>query len=128
MLAGDLFEVLTDDKTLDEATVRAIAVQLLRALRYLHEARIIHRDMKPQNILICDGGKVKLCDFGFARFFTAETAVMLSCKGTPLYMAPEIVHDQRYDCSVRLPGCLSSDCRIVEEPASQEEDKIKDKS
>ena len=100
MVAGDLFEVLTDDKTLDEPTVRAIAVQLLRALKYLHEARIIHRDMKPQNILICDGGKVKLCDFGFARFFTAETAVMLSCKGTPLYMAPEIVHDQRYDCSV----------------------------
>lgn len=45
--------------------VRSIAQQLVDALRYLHSHRIMHRDMKPQNILIAKRGVVKLCDFGY---------------------------------------------------------------
>ena len=45
--------------------VRSVARQLVSALNYLHSNRIIHRDMKPQNILIGADGIVKLCDFGF---------------------------------------------------------------
>ena len=85
---GDLFQVLQDDKVLPESQVRvaglscylprspslppslpplqvqAIAGQLVSALCYLHCHRILHRDMKPQNILLGKGGQVKLCDFG----------------------------------------------------------------
>jgi serine/threonine protein kinase len=55
----------------------------VRALHYLHThpSRIIHRDMKPQNILIGAGGNVKLCDFGFARAMSANTMVLTSIKG-----------------------------------------------
>lgn len=49
---GELFEILEDDKSLPEPIVRNIAKQLVRALHYLHHNRIIHRDMKPQNILV----------------------------------------------------------------------------
>ena len=49
---------------------------------YLHHNRIIHRDMKPQNILVGAGGAVKLCDFGFARHMSAKTMVLTSIKGT----------------------------------------------
>ncbi|KAH7676527.1 Non-specific serine/threonine protein kinase protein [Dioscorea alata] len=99
---GELFEVLEDDKCLPEDQVQAIAKQLVRALYYLHSNRIIHRDMKPQNILIGAGSVVKLCDFGFARAMSANTVVLRSIKGTPLYMAPELVREQPYNHTADL--------------------------
>ncbi|KAI3698242.1 hypothetical protein L6452_31355 [Arctium lappa] len=99
---GELFEILEDDKCLPEEEVQRITKQLVRALHYLHSNRIIHRDMKPQNILICAGGVVKLCDFGFARAMSTNTVVLRSIKGTPLYMAPELVREQPYNHTVDL--------------------------
>uniref|UniRef100_A0A1D1XU07 non-specific serine/threonine protein kinase n=1 Tax=Anthurium amnicola TaxID=1678845 RepID=A0A1D1XU07_9ARAE len=99
---GELFEILEDDKCLPEDQVQAIAKQLVKALHYLHSNRIIHRDMKPQNILIGPGSVVKLCDFGFARAMSANTVVLRSIKGTPLYMAPELVREQPYNHTVDL--------------------------
>nr|XP_043607157.1 serine/threonine-protein kinase TIO [Erigeron canadensis] len=99
---GELFEILEDDKCLPEEEVQKIAKQLVRALHYLHSNRIIHRDMKPQNILICAGGVVKLCDFGFARAMSTNTVVLRSIKGTPLYMAPELVREQPYNHTADL--------------------------
>jgi len=57
-------QVLQSDENLSESTVRAIAQQLVAALYYLHSHRVIHRDMKPQNILIGTQATIKLCDFG----------------------------------------------------------------
>uniref|UniRef100_A0A3Q3X1H6 non-specific serine/threonine protein kinase n=1 Tax=Mola mola TaxID=94237 RepID=A0A3Q3X1H6_MOLML len=61
---GQLFQILMDDGNLPESQVREIACQLISALYYLHSHRILHRDMKPQNILLGKSGVVKLCDFG----------------------------------------------------------------
>ncbi|KAK9823151.1 hypothetical protein WJX72_000639 [[Myrmecia] bisecta] len=99
---GELFEILEDDQSLPEEVVQHIAKQLVRALHYLHSNRIIHRDMKPQNILIGANGVVKLCDFGFARAMSCNTMVLTSIKGTPLYMAPELVQEQPYNHTVDL--------------------------
>jgi hypothetical protein len=60
--------------------------------------------MKPQNILIGAGGVVKLCDFGFARAMSSNTVMLTSIKGTPLYMAPELVQEMPYTESVRPRG------------------------
>ena len=61
---GELFQILEDDGSLVEDQVQEITVQLVKALFYLHSHRILHRDMKPQNILIGKKGVIKLCDFG----------------------------------------------------------------
>eukprot|EP01062_Namystynia_karyoxenos_P057934 TRINITY_DN4916_c0_g1_i1.p1 TRINITY_DN4916_c0_g1~~TRINITY_DN4916_c0_g1_i1.p1 ORF type:complete len:1200 (+),score=403.66 TRINITY_DN4916_c0_g1_i1:84-3683(+) len=105
---GELFEVLEDDRCLPEPVVRDIAKQLVKALHYLHSNRIIHRDMKPQNILLGRNGTVKLCDFGFARAMSCNTMVLTSIKGTPLYMAPELVQEQPYNHTADLwsLGCI----------------------
>lgn len=105
---GELYQILEDDGTLPEDQVQLIACQLVSALYYLHSHRILHRDMKPQNILLAKGEKVKLCDFGFARAMSFDTLVLTSVKGTPLYMAPEIVEEHPYDHTADLwaLGCI----------------------
>mgnify|MGYP000250286629 FL=1 len=99
---GELFEVLQREKRLPESLVQNIAFQLVMALQYLHQRRVIHRDMKPQNVLISAKGTVKLCDFGFARSNIDRRNLIKSIKGTPLYMAPELVCNKAYDHRVDL--------------------------
>eukprot|EP00026_Physarum_polycephalum_P000940 Phypoly_transcript_00941.p1 GENE.Phypoly_transcript_00941~~Phypoly_transcript_00941.p1 ORF type:complete len:920 (+),score=130.35 Phypoly_transcript_00941:137-2896(+) len=99
---GELFEILEDDRKLPEKEVQKIAKHLVNALHYLHSNRIIHRDMKPQNILIGANGVIKLCDFGFARAMSCNTMMLTSIKGTPLYMAPELVQELPYNHNADL--------------------------
>ena len=63
---------------------------------------VFHRDLKPQNILIEASGVAKLCDFGFARSMSTGTYVLTSIKGTPLYMAPELIEEKPYDHNADL--------------------------
>jgi serine/threonine protein kinase len=69
---------------------------------YLHANRVIHRDLKPQNVLIGTHGRCFLCDFGFARAMSFNTLVVTSIKGTPLYMSPELVAEQPYGATPPL--------------------------
>ncbi|XP_077402507.1 serine/threonine-protein kinase 36-like [Vanacampus margaritifer] len=105
---GQLFQIIEDDGSLPESQVCEIACQLVSALYYLHSRRILHRDMKPQNILFDKNGVVKLCDFGFARAMSVSTMVLTSIKGTPLYMSPELVAEKPYDHTSDLwsLGCI----------------------
>ncbi|TKS83929.1 Serine/threonine-protein kinase 36 [Collichthys lucidus] len=72
---GQLFQILEDDGKLPESQVREIACQLVSALYYLHSHRILHRDMKPQNILLGKSGVVKLCDFGWVDAGSSSSGV-----------------------------------------------------
>ncbi|PSN39585.1 hypothetical protein C0J52_18754 [Blattella germanica] len=104
----ELYEILGKEGYLSEEKVQEIACDLVSALYYLHSHRVLHRDLKPQNILIEANGVAKLCDFGFARSMSSGTHVLTSIKGTPLYMAPELIEEKPYDHNADLwsLGCI----------------------
>ena len=68
----DLSEVLRKEKKLSEDKLRNYAKQILNAMLYLKNSRIMHRDLKPQNILL-QKDIIKICDFGFAKKLSAST-------------------------------------------------------
>ncbi len=89
-----LREILEERGQVPEDEVLPMAAQILSAMEYAHARKLLHRDIKPGNILLSTEGKVKLVDFGLARrlvdsAFTQHTTS--SMPGTPLFMAPELV-------------------------------------
>ncbi|MDQ3624706.1 MAG: serine/threonine protein kinase, partial [Verrucomicrobiota bacterium] len=85
---------LIDSKSLTPAEALAIVPQICDALQYAHHEGVVHRDIKPGNILLDKKGRVKVADFGLAKIVRAENLdphLTLSGQalGTPLYMAPE---------------------------------------
>lgn len=68
-----------------------IALQVARALDYVHARKIIHRDLKPENIHVDPEGRIKLVDFGVAKYEDAQLTGAGFTLGTPYYMAPEQV-------------------------------------
>ena len=79
---------------ISEKVLGKIAEAVLRGLSYLHEKKVIHRDIKPQNILLNEKGQVKLCDFGVSG--EAVNSLATTFTGTSFYMAPERIQGQPY--------------------------------
>uniref|UniRef100_A0A7N6FEZ6 non-specific serine/threonine protein kinase n=1 Tax=Anabas testudineus TaxID=64144 RepID=A0A7N6FEZ6_ANATE len=90
------------ERPLTEPQIRVVCKQTLEALSYLHESKIIHRDLKAGNILLSLDGEVKLADFGVSAKNTKTLQRRDSFIGTPYWMAPEVVmcetsKDRPYD-------------------------------
>lgn len=68
-----------------------IALEIARALDYIHSQNIVHRDLKPENVHISESGQVKLMDFGISKRQGLELTRSGHMVGTPYYMAPEQV-------------------------------------
>jgi len=95
-----LAEVMSQRGRFPEAEAVAFGRQLCDALEYLHVAGIAHRDLKPQNIMVCKDGSLRLFDFGIARMETARRLTFVGLTpalGTPDYISPEQVRGKRGD-------------------------------
>ncbi|XP_017088363.2 serine/threonine-protein kinase fused [Drosophila bipectinata] len=116
----DLHRYLTYNGPMEEEPGRRVIGHLVSALYYLHANRILHRDLKPQNVLLDKNMHAKLCDFGLARNMTMGTHVLTSIKGTPLYMAPELLAEQPYDHQADLwsLGCIAYESLAGQPPFS----------
>ncbi|KAI9699200.1 MAG: hypothetical protein M1820_007279 [Bogoriella megaspora] len=79
---------------LEEHFIIPIARELAIALKYVHEAGIIHRDVKCANILITEDGEVQLCDFGVSGVLDNDLSKRTTIIGTPFWMAPEMHKDE----------------------------------
>jgi len=83
--------------------------QILMAVAHVHAAKIMHRDLKPQNILVAGDSTVKLCDFGLAREFGIPSDIRTQEVVTLWYRAPEILLGWRsytYSCDIWSVGCV----------------------
>ncbi|XP_031434512.1 STE20-like serine/threonine-protein kinase isoform X2 [Clupea harengus] len=90
------------ERPLTEPQIRVVCRQSLEALQYLHDNKVIHRDLKAGNILFTLGGDIKLADFGVSAKNTKTIQRRDSFIGTPYWMAPEVVmcetsKDRPYD-------------------------------
>ena len=96
----ELLDFFKKGERFDLKSVLRIATELLDALDFAHEAEIIHRDVKPANVMVDAGGHVKLTDFGVARLMDeapGEATRMGKQIGTPSYMSPEQIQGQPLD-------------------------------
>jgi beta-lactam-binding protein with PASTA domain/tRNA A-37 threonylcarbamoyl transferase component Bud32 len=85
-----LKEILTQDGPLDSDLIAEYSSDITSALAYAHQNGVVHRDVKPGNILITENGKVKVTDFGIARAGTSESLTQTgSVMGTATYFSPE---------------------------------------
>ena len=84
-----LAQIVDREGRLSEQRVSAIALQLLSILEAAHALGIVHRDVKPSNIMVTADGQVKLTDFGIAHMVGGTRLTGSGVIGTPAYMAPE---------------------------------------
>uniref|UniRef100_A0A023F3U5 Putative serine/threonine kinase n=1 Tax=Triatoma infestans TaxID=30076 RepID=A0A023F3U5_TRIIF len=109
-----IFEYLTMDlkkyldsfetgKFLDAALVKSYLYQIIQAILFCHKRRVLHRDLKPQNLLIAEKGVIKLADFGLGRAIGIPVRVYTHEVVTLWYRAPEVLlGTTRYSCPVDM--------------------------
>ncbi len=97
---------------LDPVTVRSFMFQLLKGTAFCHENRVLHRDLKPQNLLINKRGELKLADFGLARAFGIPVNTFSNEVVTLWYRAPDVLLGSRtYSTSIDIwsAGCIMAE-------------------
>ena len=93
-------KIVRRGKPFSEVEAAEVMRDLLKALQHCHSQCIIHRDIKPQNIMYGQDGLVKFIDFGIAITQKKDMSNMATC-GSPIYMAPEVLAEKYgHECDI----------------------------
>ncbi|XP_078417108.1 serine/threonine-protein kinase Nek1 isoform X9 [Cetorhinus maximus] len=107
---GDLFKRINAQKGIlfPEDQILDWFVQICLALKHVHDRKILHRDIKSQNIFLTKDGTVQLGDFGIARVLNSTVELARTCIGTPYYLSPEICENKPYNnkSDIWALGCV----------------------
>ena len=105
---------MRERRTFDLDTARFYCACVAGAFTYLHERKIVYRDLKPENLLLDADGYAKVVDFGFAKVVAGKTYTLC---GTPDYLAPEIIQNKGHNCSADWWsfGILVYECMVGNE-------------
>lgn len=101
-----------DRGSLDYITIKSFMHQLLQGIAFCHENRVLHRDLKPQNLLLTNQGKLKIGDFGLARAFGIPVNTFSNEVVTLWYRAPDVLLGSRtYNTSIDIwsAGCIMAE-------------------
>ncbi|KAH7126828.1 kinase-like domain-containing protein [Dendryphion nanum] len=101
-----------DRGALDPPTIKSFMYQLLKGIAFCHDNRVLHRDLKPQNLLINTRGQLKLADFGLARAFGIPVNTFSNEVVTLWYRAPDVLLGSRtYNTSIDIwsAGCIMAE-------------------
>jgi len=90
------------DVALEEGLIKVLVASALLGLSYLHESKMIHRDIKAGNILLCRTGCAVLADFGVSARLSTLVSKRNTVIGTPFWMAPEVIQEAMYDSKADL--------------------------
>ncbi|NXM41568.1 NEK5 kinase, partial [Gymnorhina tibicen] len=103
----------------DEDQILSWFVQISLGLKHIHDKKILHRDVKAQNVFLSNNGKVgKLGDFGIARQLNSTTELAHTCVGTPYYLSPEICENRPYNNKTDIwsLGCVLYELCALKHP------------
>ncbi|XP_068134909.1 serine/threonine-protein kinase Nek1 isoform X2 [Hyperolius riggenbachi] len=107
---GDLYQRINAQKGVlfSEDQILDWFVQLCLALKHVHDRKILHRDIKSQNIFLTKSGTIQLGDFGIARVLNSTVELARTCIGTPYYLSPEICENRPYNnkSDIWALGCV----------------------
>ncbi|XP_045131882.1 LOW QUALITY PROTEIN: uncharacterized protein LOC123516523 [Portunus trituberculatus] len=107
---GDLHSIITKRNGIlfPEDRVLDWFAQLCLAIKYIHDHKILHRDIKSQNIFLTDDGKVRLGDFGISKILNSSSELARTCIGTPYYLSPEMCENKPYNnkSDIWALGCV----------------------
>ncbi|XP_009292956.1 serine/threonine-protein kinase Nek1 isoform X9 [Danio rerio] len=107
---GDLFKKINNQRgsLFPEEQILDWFVQICLALKHVHDRKILHRDIKSQNIFLTKDGTVQLGDFGIARVLNSTVELARTCIGTPYYLSPEICENKPYNnkSDIWALGCV----------------------
>ncbi|NP_956179.1 MAP/microtubule affinity-regulating kinase 3a [Danio rerio] len=93
---GEVFDYLVAHGRMKEKEARAKFRQIVSAVQYCHQKRIVHRDLKAENLLLDGDMNIKIADFGFSNEFMVGSKLDTFC-GSPPYAAPELFQGKKYD-------------------------------